>query len=432
MKNLQKLADDLKKLDDKLSRCMKCGSCQAVCPIFTQTLRESDVARGKLSLLSNLSNLIIKDARAVREKLDRCLLCGSCQNNCPSGVNILDIFFTARAICAQYLGLSAIKKMIFAILLNNPRVFSFCSMISSPFNSFFLRSQNDAQHTACAPLLSPFIGDRRLPQMPKKSISKTFGNLDLPTGKSGIRVLFFAGCMGDKVYTNVTLACLKIFKFHGVGVRMNTRFACCGIPALASGDTKNFKSMARQNLEILKNENFDYLVTACASCTETIRDIWRKYADADQIEIAEKVASKTIDISAFLIDVLKIDIAQNHYVANQDRPKVTYHDSCHLAKGLGIRSQPRKLLKLNSNVEFVEMPSSDTCCGCGGSFTLTHYDISKEIGERKRNFILSSRANTVTCGCPACMMQIANVLALHKDNVEVKHVAEIYAQSLKD
>ena len=111
---------------------------------------------------------------------------------------------------------------------------------------------------------------------------------------------------------------------------------------------------------------------------------------------------------------------------------MTYHDSCHLAKSLGVRSQPRRLVGANPECELVEMREADRCCGCGGSFTLTHYGLSRKIGERKRANIAASGAETVACGCPACMMQISNMLALNGDNVKVEHVAEIYARALGD
>ena len=264
MTNLAKLAEETAKLDDKLSACMKCGTCQSVCPIFKETLMEADVARGKLSLLSDIESKVAKDAEGVRSKLDRCLLCGSCQAACPSGVNILDIFIKAREISAQYMGLSPIKKIIFRAMLCNPRFFSFCAEVSAPFRGLFMRKQNNAPRTLSSPLLAPIIGDRRLPELPKKTIRQKYGDYDTPAGKSGLKVLFFTGCMGDKVYPNVTEACLKIFKHYGIGVSMPSGLACCGIPALASGDADSFKKMAAYNLDILGKLEFDYVVTACA------------------------------------------------------------------------------------------------------------------------------------------------------------------------
>ena len=92
MSDISRLAQTLMKLDDRLADCMRCGLCQAVCPVFGVTYKESDVSRGKLALLDNLAHKLIEDADAVEEKLNRCLLCGSCQANCPSGVSILEIF----------------------------------------------------------------------------------------------------------------------------------------------------------------------------------------------------------------------------------------------------------------------------------------------------------------------------------------------------
>lgn len=430
MKDLQKLAQELLALDDKLSACMKCGTCQSVCPIFGETMMEADVTRGKLALLSNLSHKITADSKAVRAKLDRCLLCGSCQAGCPSGVSILDIFMKAREISATYMGLPIIKKIIFRCMLCNPRLFNFLMRFGRPFHPLFMYDDKNLPHTACAPLMKPFMGDRHVPIMPKKTICQKYGVIDTPAGKSGLKVVFFPGCMGDKVYTNVTEACLKIFEKHGVGVYVADNFACCGIPALASGDTKSFKTMLRLNVDILKDKKFDYIVTACSSCTETIHKFWVDYSKEMKCHNdAIAIGKKAVDINAFLVDVLKVQPVENQ--AREKKSKVTYHDSCHLMKSLGVSKQPRELIKMNANCEFVEMREADRCCGCGGSFTLTHYDLSRKIGKRKRDNIISANADVVACGCPACMMQISNMLALDKDAVEVKHVAEIYADSLK-
>ena len=155
---------------------------------------------------------------------------------------------------------------------------------------------------------------------------------------------------------------------------MPSSLACCGIPALASGDAESFKKMLSYNLSKLEGEKFDYAVTACASCTETIEKFWPQYAEGRQKEQAERIAAKTLDISAFVADVLGVEPAK---APAERREKVTYHDSCHLAKSLGVRNQPRKLVEANPGCELVEMREPDRCCGCGGSFTLTHYGLSK-------------------------------------------------------
>ena len=110
--------------------------------------------------------------------------------------------------------------------------------------------------------------------------------------------------------------------------------------------------------------------------------------------------------------------------------KVTYHDSCHLKKSLGVSKQPRELINMNKNCELVEMVEPDRCCGCGGSFTLTHYDISQQIGQKKRDSIVATGADVVATGCPACMMQLSDMLARNGDRARVRHTIELYADTL--
>jgi glycolate oxidase iron-sulfur subunit len=97
---------------------------------------------------------------------------------------------------------------------------------------------------------------------------------------------------------------------------------------------------------------------------------------------------------------------------------------------LGIFTQPRKILNNLSGLEFVEMPEADRCCGSGGSFTLTQHELANRIGQRKRNNIVSVQPDIVATACPACMLQLMDMLSQNGDRVEVKHVVELYAERL--
>jgi len=428
MNDANSLAGALMALEDKLISCMKCGLCQAVCPVFGATMLEADVTRGKIALLENLAHKMIADPEAVNEKLGRCLMCGSCQAGCPSGVNIMDIFMKARHIVASYLGLSPAKKLIFRTLLANPGLFNALTRLGLPFQGLVMRKQHNTQDTVCAPLLSKFIGERHIPALPAKPLHAAVGALDTPA-RAGIRIAFFPGCMGDKLYTDIGKACLKVFAHHGVGVYMPSGLTCCGLPALASGDQEGAVKQMIANVDALKNGKFDYVVTPCGSCTAAVKEWWPELAPAMPMEYratARELAAKAMDVNALLIDVLKLEAPPQKANAS----KVTYHDPCHLKKSLGVSSQPRSVIKLNPAYELVEMAEADRCCGCGGSFNLFHYTLSKEIGRRKRNNVVNSGARIVASGCPACMMQLTDMLAQNKDAVTVKHPVELYAATL--
>lgn len=429
--DVRELAAALLEIDDLLVSCMRCGFCMSVCPVFGATMKEADVTRGKIALLENLAHEMISDSKGVNEKLNRCLLCGSCQANCPSGVRIMDIFLRARSIVIGYMGLPPVKKFIFRALLVRPKLFNALLDLSGKFQGLFLKDASTVVGTSCAPLLTSIIGDRHFPSLAKESFHSKEPSLDTPAGKSGLKVAFFPGCVSDKLFPNVAEAAITVFEKHGVGVFMPEGQACCGIPALASGDRASYDKLLKHNLTLFAAGSFDYLVTPCATCTATIKEIWPKlterYNAAEREQIA-KLHDKTLDITQFLVDVLKVELP----APGKSGTRITYHDSCHMKKSLGVTAQPRKILDSLPGCQLVEMPESDRCCGSGGSFTLAHYDLSKQIGQRKRDNIVSVKPDMVAVGCPACMMQIMDMLSQNNDNIPVKHIIELYADTLKD
>jgi glycolate oxidase iron-sulfur subunit len=410
---------------------MRCGLCQAVCPVYGSTYLEADVTRGKIALLENLAHETIKDAKSVNQRLNRCLLCGSCQTNCPSGVKIMEIFIKARSFVAGYLGLGPIKRLIFRQILPRPRLFNLIIRLSGFGQKFFIKRVNQTVNAFKAPILNPFIGDRRFPSLPDQSFSARHGLIDSEVGSSNLKVALFLGCAPDKLFSGLSEATLKILRYHKVGVFASPDLVCCGLPVLASGDSQGFLRLTAHNLKELAKSSFDYLVTPCATCAANIKENWPRFMDRYLEEEKKAVAAlsvKTLDVTEFLVSVLKVE-----FPPTTPAPKakiVTYHDSCHLKKSLGVADQPRAIIRSLSDYMLVEMPEADRCCGHGGSFSLFHYDLSKDIGQRKRDNIVSVNPDLVVTGCPACLLQLMDTLSRNNDQIAVKHVVELYADSL--
>ena len=430
MADMKQLAGLIKELEDQLVVCMRCGMCQAVCPVYAETGREADVARGKLALLDGLVQEMFKDPRGVNDRLMRCLLCGSCSANCPSGVKVLDIFIKARAILTGYLGLHPLKKAIFRGMLVRPEFFDRLVEWGSRLQGIFVKPVDDLLGTSCGRLLSP-LGERHFKALAPTAFHQMVKPMNTSPGASGLKVAFFVGCVIDKVFPHIGEAVLRTLEHHGVGVYLPEDFACCGIPALSSGDTLAFNKLVRYNLQKFAAEPFDFLITACATCTSTIKKLWPLMAEELSPEAQEQItaiAAKTMEISQFLVD--KVGVRQGDLKSDDKKTLLTYHDPCHLKKSLGVASQPRILLQANPGYRFKEMVEADRCCGMGGSFNLQHYDISAAIGKRKRDHIVQSECEVVATSCPACMLQITDMLSQAGDRVQVKHAIEIYAESL--
>jgi len=432
MSSLKELVRLMQELESQLATCMRCGLCQAVCPLFAETGREADVARGKLALLDGLAREILRNPRGVQDHLTRCLLCGACAANCPSGVKVLDIFIKARAILTGYLGLSPLKKVIFRGVLSKPAWFDRLLGWGARFQGIFVKPVDDLLGSSCARFRSPLLAPRHFKPLAPTPWRLQTPRLDTPPGASHLKVAFFVGCLIDKVFPQVGQAALAALQHHGVGVYLPPGQGCCGIPALSEGDPQTCRHLVRHHLALLEDKAhpWDYLVTACATCASTIKTLWPLImADEGPDEQARvaALAAKTQDISQFLVD--KVGVAPAAAPGNERIP-VTYHDPCHLKKALGVAAQPRVLLQANPAYVLQEMAESDWCCGCGGSFNLQHYETSAAIGRRKRDNIARSGCRVVATGCPACILQITDMLSQAGMRVNVKHPVEIYAEGL--
>jgi glycolate oxidase iron-sulfur subunit len=433
MSSLKELVRLMQELEGHLAACMRCGLCQTVCPLFGETGREADVARGKLGLLAGLAQEILTNPQGVQDHLSRCLLCGSCAANCPSGVKVLDIFIKARAILAGYLGLSPVKKVLFRGLLSQPAWFDRILAWGARFQGIFIKPVDDLLGSSCARFMSPLLAHRHFTPLAPIPWHATVLRRDTAPGAAGLRVAFFPGCLVDKLYPRVGQAVLKVLEHHGVGVHLPAGQGCCGIPALAGGDAQTFRHLVRLNLGLLDDPGapWDYLVTACATCGSTIKKLWplmmQDGPPAEQSRLAA-LAAKTLDISQFLVD--KLGVAPLAAGAEDGRIPVAYHDPCHLKKSLGVAAQPRILLQANPAYRLKEMAESDWCCGCGGSFALQHYETAAAIGRRKGDNIAASQAQVVATGCPACMLQITDIASQAGLKIQVKHAVEIYAETL--
>jgi len=430
--DLAQLRRLLTELEDQLVVCMHCGICQSVCPVYRQTGWESDVARGKLVLLEGLAKAMVDDPAAVSRRLDKCLLCGSCAANCPSGVKAVDIFLKARAILAGYMGLSPAKRLIFRGMLARPRLFDALGRLAAGLQAVVSRPVNETIGTSCARIQAPLLADRHFRTLAPRPLHRIMAATDTAAGPSGLKAGFFVGCLIDKFFPAIGQAAPAVLAHHGVGLFMPAGQACCGIPAISSGDRRTFEQLVVHNLNLFAKGRFDVLVTACATCTSTITKVWPSLTAGLPADLRRRVAalaSQTMDINAFLVDRLGLTAAAD--ACGPNRTRVTYHGPCPLKKSLGVASQPRTVLKAGGHLELVEMAEADGCCGMGGSFNLAHYEISRQIGARKAEAVMATGAKVLATGCPACMLQLSDALSQAGAKVAIRHPVELYAEFLR-
>lgn len=422
----------LKDIDEACSACNRCGMCQSVCPVFFQSRHEGDVARGKLALLDGLRRDMLKRPDRILERLNRCLLCGSCERCCSRKVPLTEIFIKSRIMITAYTGLSPLKKLVFRTVMARPALFEKLVRYLSLVQGLFLKQST----TGGTVKITRGLGGRHTLPLPDQSFRSSRKNITIPCEKDDkkLRVVFFTGCLIDKFMPQVGHACMQVLSASGAMVHVIEDEVCCGIPALASGDGPGFQKLLIHNLDRLAVLDYDYLVTACATCTSTIKNLWAmidEKKDPIRSEQIRTAAERTLDITEFVLthgQTIPMD-TRPHRV-NKPRIPITWHDPCHLkGKGQALKLA-RSLLATLPGYDFLEMKGADLCCGSGGSFNLDHYDLSRQIGSQKIRNILASGAAQVVTGCPGCMIQLTDLLSREGSDVRVRHIMELFAEAI--
>ncbi|MCP4020620.1 MAG: (Fe-S)-binding protein, partial [Desulfobacteraceae bacterium] len=189
-------------------------------------------------------------------------------------------------------------------------------------------------------------------------------------------VTLFIQCLVDSMYPEVGHAMVRLFERLEILVDIPLNQTCCGQPAFNSGYRKQAKIAAKRFIEIF--ETAEVIVCPSGSCVDMVKhqypglfktgSPWQKRA--------KKVSKKIFELTEYLVDILGVEDMGGSF-----RGRVTYHDSCHLFRNLGVADQPRKLIANIRDTQLVEMKNSEKCCGFGGTFSVKYPDISTAILE---------------------------------------------------
>ena len=235
-------------------------------------------------------------------------------------------------------------------------------------------------------------------------------------------ITLFVQCLVDGLYPEVGEAMMTIFRRLGIRVNCPVDQTCCGQPAFNAGHRKAARAAAKRFIRIF--EDAEWIVCPSGSCVNMVKNHYPDLfeGNAAWTDRAKQVGQRTFELSQFLVDVLEIEKIDAAY-----HGKITYHDSCHLLRGLGVREQPRRLIQHLKQAAFIEMKDPDRCCGFGGTFSVKYPDISTAMVDHKIRNIIDSGADTVT-GCDiSCLMNIQGRLSRMESSIKVLHIAELLA-----
>lgn len=428
-----------------LHRCVGCGNCLHVCPVYQQTGDESYVARGRNYLLKRYLDDPTELGRDVPDRFDRCLLCGRCTTVCPQQIPNDQVTIAARQARLDAFGLSLPKTLAFRHLLMDRAKMGAALKLASRFQrllpSSAAESPNGLKHIPLEPVgrirhlplfLGGLGGGRALPPLAKHTLSAMVPEVSQPGcgRRSQLRVAYFAGCATEFCMPQVGQALIHLVTRLGAELILPRQQGCCGLAIQANGDLETARTLARHNLDVLNRTGADLVVTGCATCGSALKEGWRQLAIGDTEEARfMNLAGRVRDISELVVELggyVRLPLRSRLPAGS----RVTYHDPCHLAGFQKVTAPPRTVLRQVFGDAFTEM-TPNGCCGCGGSFSITDYRMSQRIALQKIEAITRSQADTVVNTCPGCMIQLIDNIARHGLPQRVAHLVEVIEPTLE-
>lgn len=360
---------------EELSKCVRCGSCKAFCPTFDEEAVEATAARGRLILLRDFLSGRLKPSPLLNDRIFSCILCGACSSLCPLGLDIDEIIYHGRSQLHKSDRQRNRIRSLMKIFMKRPDL-SYKILKMSRHILFPMLLKRG---------LIPFV-----PDFPESSFRRDEQVFRVSKKKG--RVAVFTGCNINFLFPNLGESLINVLQRFGYEVVLPKGEVCCGTPLRTLGLEQKAEELAKKNLRVFNKLKVDAILSLCPTCTLAIKTEYPK--------IIGKGLDKAMDISSFFLD--KIGVAEKISKTS------VYHDPCHLYYGLGIRDEPREIIR-KAGLELKE-PERIGCCGFGGMFSFSYKEMSAGLLQKRTKAYMNSNADVVVTSCPGCMLQLSRTI----------------------
>lgn len=403
---------------DEVEKCHGCSKCTTVttatrmCPVYKITRDEAAAPRAKANVLRMLISGAIDSAQlyeaAFQQIISRCIHCGSCFQECPSGVNIPKMATEARSKYVARFGSSIHEKIVVNAELAGRR--------GEIFQGKLLPLLNIPVVKTVSAMLTGISSMRKQIMPSQKSL---FDRIFFSSGEGSPKILYFVGCFAAYFKPSIAEATISVLTSMGMNVLVPRQF-CCGLPMLSKGMTKEALKKIETNFKSWGAllESVDYLAVSCSSCGLALMQEWGYLADT---VFVRKVREKLIPVSR-LVNLY----SERLETLPSARTHLFYHLPCHLKVQPESSSSVQMLSRLSGVV--IDSPGTN-CCGMAGAWGLSkdNFDLSLAIGSDMTEKLNSSSADIGITDCPTCAIQMGQL-----STKLVYHPVEIVARHLKN
>ena len=402
-------------------RCVRCGSCANVCPIFGK-VGGHNYGHVYIGAIGLILTYFYHGREAAQELVNNCLNCQACRVNCPAGIDLPGLIKKTAGLVMAEQGRPLKNQLLRRVMTNRP-LFHFLLRRAYLAQKPLAHGGRLIRHLPL--LFAPDQEFRSLPVVAAEPLRDRWSRLAPRVAEPRLKVALFGGCLIDFVYPEQAEAFLGLIDGKGIHVDYARDQSCCGLPAAMACEEETAGVVARQNLAALDAERHDYVLTLCASCASHLKNYPKLLADdPDWAERAQHMADKVIDLAGFLQKEVGLEPTAAPGEA------VAYHAPCHLCRGLGVHDTPKDLLR-EAGYDYRPYDDEEVCCGFGGSYSLDFPELSAAILERKLKQVAATGADTLVTDCPGCVLQLEGGLDHLGSPIKVRHLAQALAEAKK-
>ena len=236
------------------------------------------------------------------------------------------------------------------------------------------------------------------------------------------KVSMFIPCTVDVMLPKIGEDMYTLLKRLGHTPIYHEEQTCCGQPAINAGYQDKARKLAKHFISIFEHD--EVVVSPSGSCVYTVKQHYPELLQDEPAWLtrAEKLAGRIYEMTQYLVDVLGVTDVGAAFDG-----KVTYHESCHILRGLGISEQPKKLIEKVKGCEYVPLNAAETCCGFGGEFSNNFPEISEAMVKDKVTNFINSQADVLLLCEPGCLLNINGYVHRHCPEKSVMHIASFLA-----
>ena len=276
-------------------KCVRCGTCRSVCPVFDVLGWESAGARGRMLVAHGISQGLEVD-KDILDSLNTCTTCGMCKEMCPSGAAPSKVVEQTR----HHLVLQ--DKMTDAQRELRGNTLSKGNSLGEPGERM------------------AWLGDSR------KDV------------KDKADYVYFAGCLGSYRYPDLAKRTFDLLKRFGVTVLKDE--VCCGSPLLRTGSDAS--ELMSKNLDQIRETGAHTIITGCAGCYSTLKNDYPE--DLNVIHVSQFLAERLDEL-----DLKKLDLKVTYHDPCHlgrcngvfDEPRELIKAVCELEEMENIREKSR-------------------------------------------------------------------------------------------